>query len=246
MRDWLSKIRLWELALCVCLSFVCYFVVVTTQTERALSSQVGAVLTHLDGTLSSLDETAKSLTATSNQLASSLSDTSKAIVSSSNQLNSVLAKITAPCQPEKGHVYSVGEDKPCGTLADLARTLNTFRGFAGTLEFAGRHFDKSLSTYDQQEKNISDQTIAMLGNVNTTIAYMKWTMEQHQQLLDNLQRLAGNTADTMSNVKDITGDLRVQTKKFNEPKTKTQKVLEWAPAGVKVGITVTCALLGPC
>lgn len=246
MLSWLSKIRLWEIGLCVCLGFVCYFIVATTQTERAASIQVEAVLTHADNTLTALDTTANSLTTTSKQMTASLAETSRAIVDLSNQLNTVLSKIMAPCTPVKEHIYAVDEDKPCGTLADLARTLHTIRGFAGTLEFAGKHLDKSLTTYDEQEAEISKNTNGVLSNLSSTIDFAHFLMSSHQSLLDNLQRLAGNSADTMGNVKDITADIRVQTKKFNEPKTKTQKVLGWAPPMVKVGITVTCALLGPC
>lgn len=246
MRDWLSKIRLWEIALCVCLIFVCYFVVITTQIETAISYQIGTILTRLDSTLTALDSTANSLTTTSNQLSRSLSDTSKALVSSSDQLNAVLSRVISPCQPIKGHIYSVDEDKSCGTLAEVSRTLHTVRGFAGTLEVAGRHMDKSLSKYDEQELALSNRTNEVLSSASSTINFAQYLMDSHQALLTNAERLAGNSADTMGNMRDITSDIRVQTKKFNEPKTKTQKVLEWVPAGVKVGITVTCALLGPC
>lgn len=54
---------------------------------------------------------------------------------------------------------------PCGTLADLNRTLATFRGTAGTVEIAGRHWDKNLSTLDKQEATLFDDTHAALVNI---------------------------------------------------------------------------------
>ena len=232
--------------LCVFLGFGCYFLWGSLQAENRIADKAVAVLGHADSTLTNLDATLLSLTSVSSQLTTSLAQVSSSVQSSSAMLNQVLVKVLAPCTPEKGHIYSVDEDKPCGTLADIARALHTIRGFAGTLEVAGRHLDKSLGTYDRQEADLSKNTNAVLADLSGTIDFAHQLMVSHQQFLDNLQRLAGNSADTMNNVRDITSDLRVQTKKFNEPKTKTQKVLEWAPAGVKVGVTVACALLGPC
>lgn len=246
MKTWLSKIRLWEIGLCVFLGFGCYLLWTTTQTEKQVASQTSSVLTHADSVLTDVDNTTKSTTAVTTQLTNTLSTLSYSVSSSSDRLNAVLDKIAAPCTPEKGHVYAVGEDKPCGTLADVARTLNTIRGFSGTLTFAGRHLDKSLTTYDQQELQLNAQLNQVLGNVSDTTDFALNMMKTHQLFLDNLQRLSGNTADTMENVKGITADIHVQTKKWNAPKSKTQRVLQWAPASVKVGMTVTCALLGPC
>ena len=246
MKTWLGKIRLWEVSLLILVGFVSFFFWTTAQSEKELVSQIQAVLTHTDKTLTNLDTTLTSLTTASGQLSSSLSSVSGAVQSSSSMLNQVLAKVMAPCTPEKGHIYTVDEDKPCGTLADFARTLHTIRGFAGTLEFAGRHLDKSLNTYDKQEADLTKNTNSMLANVNSTVDFAHQLMVSHQQILDNLQRLAGNSADTMQNVTGITGDIRVQTKALNAPKTKTQKVLQWMPPLVRTAITVACATMGPC
>lgn len=246
MKTWLSKIRLWEIALVVFLGFGCHLVWVTSQAEEQLASQTGMVLTHADATLTKVDGTIGSVAAATNQLTSTLSTLSSAVDSSSSHINAVLAKLLAPCTPVKGHVYAVGEDKPCGTLADVARTLNTIRGFSGTLEYAGRHLDKSLTTYDQQESQLSENTNKALASLSNTTNFAQYLMETHQQLLDNLQRLAGNSADTMGNMKGITADIRVQTHKLASPKTKMQKVESWLPITVKGGIAVTCVLMGPC
>ena len=243
---WLSKIRLWEISLLILIGFVSFFFWTTAQSEKEVAAQISSLLTHADLTLTELDTTLGSLTSTSNQLQTSLSTVSSAVKSSSDQMNLVFKKLLDPCQPLKGHIYGVDEDKPCGTLADAARTLHTIRGFAGTLEVAGRHLDKSLKTYDQQEADLSKNTNAVLSNLSDTIDFGHQLMVNHQQLLDNMQRLVGNSADAMGNVKDITGDIRIQTKALNAPKTKTQKFLQWMPPLVRLGITAGCATMGPC
>ena len=246
MKTWLGKIRLWEVALFLFLGFGCYLFWVTAQSEKQVATQTVAVLDHADKTLTGVDTTLGLVNSTVTQIGGSFGSAASSLATASSGLNLVVSKLLAPCQPVKGHIYTVDEDKPCGTLADVARTLHTIRGFAGTLETAGRHLDKSLGTYDQQEADLSEHTNEVLTNLGSTVDYAHQLMVAHEKLLANLERLAGNSADTMQNVTGITGDIRVQTKKMNAPKTKTQKVLEWAPVGVRVGVTVACAVFGPC
>ncbi len=167
MSSWLSKIRLWEISLCICLGFVCYFIVVTTQTERAAAVQVEAVLTHANNTLTALGATAKSLTTTSNQLSTSIADASRAIVASTTQLNGVAsglqkteALINAPCVPG-----------PCGTVGDVAKTLNTSRLAIGQVEIAANSFDKNQTRFYQQEDQLyadADQSFNHFNSLLTS------------------------------------------------------------------------------
>ena len=165
MSSWLSKIRLWEIGLCVCLSFVCYFLVATIQTEGAAAVQVEAVLTHADNTLTALNATAKSLTTTSNQLSTSISDASQAIVASANQLNGVAsglqkteALINAPCVPG-----------PCGTVADIGKTLNTGRLAIGQFEIAANSFDKNQTHFYKQEDQLYADTDQAFNHFNVLL-----------------------------------------------------------------------------
>ncbi len=246
MKTWLGKIRAWELALLLLCCFGSYFLWNATQDANRITNEAVIVLDHTNQTLTKADGVLDTFSTTVGQVGDSLKQVAGDIKGVSTGINSVLAKLLDPCRPVKGHIYTVDEDKPCGTLADFARTLTTIRGFAGTLEFAGRHLDKSLTTYDKQEADLAKNTNDMLANVNSTVNFAHNMMVSHQAFLDNLQRLAGNSADTMENVKGITGDIRVQTKKMNEPKTKQQKIMEWAPLAVKTTLTMFCTLMGPC
>jgi hypothetical protein len=59
------------------------------------------------------------------------------------QLGATLQAVNRPCSP-------VGP--PCGTLADLNRTLATARGTLGEVELAARHEDRNLGAIDGQER----------------------------------------------------------------------------------------------
>ena len=61
------------------------------------------------------------------------------------------AGLNAPCTPVKGTVYTVDHPVPCGTLADMNRTLATVRGTFGQIEAAANHENKNLTTLDSQE-----------------------------------------------------------------------------------------------
>ena len=162
------------------------------------------------------------------------------------KFDAVLDHINAPCRPVKGTVYSVDDDKPCGTLADVARTLHTIRGFAGTLEKAGRHVDQSLNTYDTQEAQLYTDTNILMANTGVTIDFARQMMLSHQKFLDALQRLTGNSADTMYEVHGVVKDIHVQTTKMNQQKTKQQRILEWMPVVVKGAISTACMVTGAC
>lgn len=87
-----------------------------------------------------------------------------------NQVNTALAKVNQPCMPVKGQKLTLADSKDCGTLADVNRMLQTARGTMGTLETAGRHWDKNLDTLDVQEAtlftNARDLLVASTGTAN--------------------------------------------------------------------------------
>jgi hypothetical protein len=161
-------------------------------------------------------------------------------------VDTTLEKVNAPCQPVRGTVYAPDDDKPCGTLADVQRTLHTFRATAGTVLVAGRHFDKSLTTYDKQEFTLYTNVNAAVKNLGDTIDFAHALMAAHEQFLDELQRLAHNSADTMQETHGISKDIHTATTKMNTPKTKQQRILEWAPVVVKGVISTACIATGAC
>lgn len=239
MKTWLSKIRLWELGVFLLCGFGCYFLWNSIQSEQQITAKTEVVLDHADQTISSLNLTLSVADGTLLQVGSSVQQTS-------NSVQQVAAKLLDNCHPEKGHIYTADEDKPCGTLADIARTLNTIRGTFGVVEKAGNHYDDNLTKYDGQEEDLLKNTNALLSNAGTTIDYFHELLKSHVLLLDNMQRLAGNTADTVDEVHGVVKDIHVQTTKMNQPKTRQQKILEWMPVIVKGAISTACMATGAC
>jgi hypothetical protein len=102
--------------------------------------------------------------------------------------------VNAPCVPIKGQVLSVTDDKPCGVLANLNTTLHTFRGAAGTLESAGLHWDKNLSTLDVQEATLfaDFDALAKTGNADASDLDALLKRQALQNFVDNLGPLSTN------------------------------------------------------
>lgn len=246
MKTWLGKIRLWELSLAVFLGFGCYFLWGSLQTERQVASKTVAVLSHADSTLTGFDHTLGTVNSSVAQIGGSFGSAASSMSEMASSMDKVVAKLLDNCHPEKGHIYSVDEDKPCGTLADIARTLHTIRGTFGVVESAGKHYNDNLTKYDKQESDLIDNTNDVLSKLSDTIDYAHQLAVAHEKFLDNLQRLAGNSADTMEEVHGVVKDIHVQTTKMNQPKTRQQRILEWMPVIVKGAISTACMATGAC
>jgi hypothetical protein len=75
--------------------------------------------------------------------------------------------VNAPCVPG-----------PCGTVADLGKTLNTVRGTFGQIEFAAKHEDRNLTTLDAQEATL-------FGDFHGTATRANLTLDTFNGLLAN-------------------------------------------------------------
>jgi len=81
---------------------------------------------------------------------------STALLGVTDNLNKTLENINREC----------GAGKPCGTLADVAKTLNTMRMTVGAVEIAANHEDRNLATLDRQEADLFAGTHTALAGVN--------------------------------------------------------------------------------
>jgi hypothetical protein len=139
-------------------------------------------------------------------------------------LNKTLESINRPC----------GTKQPCGTLADVSKTLGTIRGAAGQIEVAANHEDKRIAVIDLQEATIYRNTNASLlqlredlRTANTTIAglqpvfvglgkdaaALQVTTESANALIANPQIpvILNNTAAATGNVSQAAGHLEAAT-----------------------------------
>ena len=78
-----------------------------------------------------------------------------------NSLNATVEKINRDCGDKA--------DDACGTLADVAKTLNTFRRTAGYAEIAADHEDKNLTKLDGQEAMLFSDFHNTLGSGRDSI-----------------------------------------------------------------------------
>jgi len=140
---------------------------VTVKAATGMEAKAGAVADNLNGLIS---ETRPQISETMRRLNGTIAHLDETAAG----LDTTVAKINAPCAPG-----------PCGTLADVAKTLNTFRGTAGRLEIAADHEDKRLTLLDDQEQQLADDTHADLAKLGGA--------------LDGIQELASN--------KDLQGTL---------------------------------------
>jgi hypothetical protein len=101
-----------------------------------------------------------------NHVDKQVSDLSQSIEQTTEQTNTVLSNMNAillsinrPC----------GTGQPCGTLADVAKTLGTIRGTAGQLEIAAHHEDARLDALDAQETALYGDTHKLLARGSTAL-----------------------------------------------------------------------------
>jgi hypothetical protein len=167
MTTWLSKIRLWEIALAVFLGFGCYFLWTTSQTDRQIARQAAVILNHADKSLSGIDKSVTQVGTAFTTAATSITQAQKSVDSVSTQLSGVavglqktVALVNAPCVPG-----------PCGTVADVGKTLNTTRLAIGQASIAVNSFDKNQDKFYQQEDQLyadSDGAAKSLNSILTS------------------------------------------------------------------------------
>jgi hypothetical protein len=108
--------------------------------------------------------------------------------------------------------------QPCGTLADVAKTLATVRGAAGQVEVAAGHENKRLGTLDDQETKLytdADAAIAGLAPVEKNAA-------QSFTDLDAILK-SPDVKGTLQSFNGISGDLYTKLHPLLNPPPCTTK-----------------------
>jgi hypothetical protein len=119
-------------------------------------------------------------------------------------INGTLTTLNRPC----------GAGKPCGTLADVAKTLNTIRGTFGQIEVAANHENKQLGTLDAQERQLfadlhgtaaqAQGTLAALSGtaraLTDTATESQRTVAAAQPLLASLNATAQSSTDAINSL----------------------------------------------
>lgn len=152
--------------------------------------RVGAALQAVQGSLTQFDGQSSSIAANTNDVLRGAAAT--------------MDVINRPC----------GGGKPCGTLADVAKTLGTVRGAAGQIEVAANHEDKRIGVLDAQEATIFTNTNASLLQFHADLLTANTTIASVQPVLSGLERDAQALQVTTESVSALVGneDLRATLK----------------------------------
>lgn len=132
------------LSLVVLVGMCSYFVWTTSRLESGLEKRAETVLTHLDSTLSQTDAVVA-------ETGTAVVGIQKSVSGVASGLDQTIRIVNHPCVPG-----------PCGTLSDIAKTLNTTRLAVGQAEIAMNHEDRNLSNLDAQETQLFQDTHAAL------------------------------------------------------------------------------------
>ncbi len=223
------------LALASFLSFGSYFWWTATQSDKQVTAQISATILHLDSGLSSLFDSVNR-DCGSGKPCGLIANVNKTVIKAGD------AVVQTQTEEKK-----VADSIAPHTIAAMDKLGSSADNLGSTAKSLGKTSDELTKTL--QIANDKDTGLpALLENTSGAVtdfrSYVK--SQAMQTMLADAQRTVHFTADTSQNIAGITNALRIQADKLNAPKTKTQQILQWAPIGVKVGITVTCAILGPC
>ena len=196
-----------------CVSVVVFFGVgsyllwTISQSEKRLETQAGVVLIHLDRSLTEFDAQVSQLGPTLTNVAGSVSQTEVDVSKVAHTMSGVASGIQQtiklvndPCVPG-----------PCGTIADVNKTLNTVRGTFGQIEIAANHEDKNLTKLDNQEQQLFDDSHQALTNFNSLLT--------SKDLADSIH----NGSVVSQNMGDMTTDAKNKFHEFLYPTPCTGK-----------------------
>jgi len=211
----------------------------------ATQNKAGAVLDSFTGVGPQLTATLKTLQATTNavgkQATASLKVTDKVggvldgAAATLDAVNRPCAAAQVPYTVEATPVAIIHDAsstpraavKPCGTLADLNRTLATVRGTFGRIEVAANHEDRNLASLDAQEAQLYADTHASITSFNSLLSSTDVT------------RFLKSSADTSVQISGIASDVRKEADALTKPQPWYKKVYTYGNTGVNVACLVT-------
>lgn len=194
--------------LCVLLFQVCGAIRQIREDERGLAGEAITFESRMNTTALQAQQTVAAATATIQSLGRT-----------SDTLNATLQTVNRPC----------GAGQACGTLADVAKTLDTVRGTAGQVEVAAIHENRNLGTLDSQEAAIFGSFHKTLQSANAVIA--------DPDLKASLANLQSSTADLAAGTKQgvaLVTDAREEADKFVHPPKK--KLTFWGAILAAAGV----------
>lgn len=112
-------------------------------------------------------------------------------------LDATLLAIERPC----------GNRASCGTLADVAKTLNTVRGATGEIEIAAKHEDARIGALDSQEAQIYADTHGALQNANDSLKQLHSDLQTADKAIGAMQPVESNLNDEVAAMQTATANV---------------------------------------
>jgi hypothetical protein len=161
---WLKSAAL--LALIVFLSFGSYLLWQTARIEGRLANQASATLTASNAAIAHVNTATDQVGTAFTSAATSVTQTEADVRNLTTQFGGVatglqktVALVNAPCVPG-----------PCGTVADIGKTLNTSRLAIGEVEIAADDFNKNEATFYSQEDQLYQDGDTAFKNLDSLLA----------------------------------------------------------------------------
>lgn len=208
----------------ICLLSVAYAALRVAKATEQIAAKASATLTSLnnvgpqtEATLAVLQRNADTV---SRQLAHSLAVTDK-VGTALDGIAATLDSVNRPC------ATAATGSKPCGTLADVNRTLATVRGTFGQIEVAARHENRNLTTLDQQEAQLYEDTHAAVANFNALLTST------------DVAKFMASSAETSAQVAAIATDVHREADRITAPQPWYKKLYGYGNMGVNIACLAT-------
>lgn len=111
------------------------------------------------------------------------------------KFDATLSEVNRPC----------GGTAPCGTLADVAKTLNTVRGTFGQIEIAANHENKNLTALDKHEATLFADTHAALVNIQGATASVDEMAQQASAAIKTTNTTIEDMQPVLANASIVLG-----------------------------------------
>ena len=197
--DWLKSLAL--LSVVLFFGYGSYLLYVTAQSEKQIVARVSQTFTAADAAIVNVNTATSKIGAAFTNAATSVSQAETDVRGVSTQLSGVasglqytVTLVNAPCAPG-----------PCGTVADVNKTLATFRGTAGQIEIAANTFDKNESHFYSQEDQLYNDSDAAVNHLNSLLTS------------PDLSATIRNTSTITYNLGETTGDFQTKFHSFLYP-----------------------------
>lgn len=147
---------------------LCYCLFCLGDAAEQVAASLSTTTTKLNSTLVTTQATLDTLNGIGPQAVSTLKSVDTTVKSVGKQATASLRGVN---QTLDGINRLCGvPGKPCGTLADVNRTLASVRGTVGQIEVAARHENRNLDTLDEQEKQVVADLHTTSINLNALVA----------------------------------------------------------------------------